>query len=113
MVSDGRWVTTESETRRRKADAVYAQREAERELNFLYDTAEEMGRKLSQIAALFRDVKASQDHLHGPLTQILQLPEMEYGEMVNLVAVKALANAIVAAERTLREASQKVQDLGA
>jgi len=112
MVSDGRGVVTESETRRRKADAVYAQREAQQELNFLCDTAEEMGCKLSKVAVLFRDVKASQDR-QRLLTQILQLADMEYGEMINLAAVKALANTLVTAERTLREASQKVQDIGA
>lgn len=112
MVIDGRMVLSEEEVDRHRADALLRCRKAKQNLSLLLATADQMSKKFSRTAKLLQDLKTSDSLLHGPAVDLLQLPEMEYGEPQNLAAVKALANAIVLAQRQVAEASQHARDLG-
>jgi|HubBroStandDraft_2_1064218.scaffolds.fasta_scaffold721090_2 hypothetical protein len=112
MVIEGRWVMSEEEVKRHQGDALLALREARQELNLLLATAGQMSKKFYRVAELLRDLKTSTSFPRGPAVDLLQLPVMDYGEPLNLAAVKALANAIVSAQKRVAEASQHARDLG-
>ncbi len=112
MVIEGRWVMSEDETKRHRADALLALQDAKQNLSFLRTSVDQMSKRFYRAAELLQCLMTSNDYVHGPAVNLLQLPEMEYGEPQNLAAVKALVNAIVAAQRQVAEASQHAHDLG-
>lgn len=112
MVSGGRWVVTEDEAKRRRADALLAEREALTHLALLHEETDEAAAKLFRLASLFRDVRGSRDILHGPLASILALPETEYSKWVDMGAIRALANETVRSKRAVAELKEKLRALG-
>lgn len=112
MVIDGQWVTTDSEIRRHKADALLAHREAKSEQRFLREEFASKRKKFLALAKLLSEAETSDEFLSGPAVEILKLSDMEYGEVQSLKTVKALAEAIVKANKGVSEALQRVRELG-
>ena len=112
MVIDGRMVLSAAEVERHQADALLECRKAKQNLKLLLATADQMSKRFSRTSQLLADLKTSRSFLSGPAVDLLQLPEMEYGEPQSLASIKALANAVILAQRQVTEASENARDLG-
>jgi hypothetical protein len=112
MVVNGQWITTDEEIKRHKMEALFALQEAKQKLGFLLADVEQMSRKHYRVAQLLGNAKASSDFLQGPAVDLLQLPEMEYGESLNLKSIKALAEAVVIALKQVSDAKARIRELG-
>lgn len=112
MVVDGQWVMSEGEVSRHEADALLALRRAKQNLHLLLTTAKQMSKKLRHVAEVLDEIRPSDNFLRGPAVDLLQLPEMEYGEPQTLTAIKALASSVTKAQRQVTEALQHARELG-
>jgi hypothetical protein len=112
MVIDGRMVLSEADIERHQADALLQCRKAKQNLNLLLATADQMSKRFFHVAKLLADLKTSDSWLHGPAVDLLQLPEMEYGDSLSLTAIKGLANAVILAQKQVADALQHARNLG-
>jgi hypothetical protein len=112
MVIDGRMVLSEADVERHQADALLQCRKARQNLSLLLSEANQMSKRFFRTAKLLAELKTSDSFLHGPAVDLLQLPEMEYGEPQSLAAIKGLANSVILAQRQVAEASEHARDVG-
>jgi hypothetical protein len=112
MVVEGQWVMSEAEISRQQGAALLEYRKAKQALEHLLTTADSMSKQARHVAKLLEDLRRSNDYIHGPGTELLQLPKMEYGETYNLAAITAFANSVILALKRVEEATQHTRELG-
>jgi len=112
MVIDGRLVLSDEDIQRQQGAALLECRKAKQALAHLLATADQMSKRSQRVAKLLQSLQGSNDFMSGPAVDLLQLPDMEYGEAQSLATVKALANSVILAQRQIAEATQRARDLG-
>lgn len=112
MVVDGRLVLSDEEIQRQQGAALLECRKARQALSHLFTTADQMSKRSQRVAKLLQSLQTSNDFMSGSAVELLQLPDMEYGEAQSLATIKALANSVVLAQKRIAEASQHARDLG-
>lgn len=109
---DGRWVMTDGEAKRHKADALLAFQEAKKNLCLLRTEIVSTRKKVLRVAGLLGKAEATNEFLGGPIVEILQLPKMEYADSLSLETIRAQANALVAALKEVEETGKHARELG-
>lgn len=112
MVDNGKWVTTEDEANRHKADALLAFDTAKREQYFLLVEIEKQLRMASKVTRLLQEGVVSSHKDEGLFVELISLPQMEYGDLFNLHGLKALLNAFISKKRQCAELKEKCRQLG-
>ena len=112
MVIEGRWVMTEDETKKQEMEILYRYEKARKSLDALLLTVRQVRKKFAQVANLLNELEGSEFGVHGPATELLKLPNMEYEQVLGLAAVKALSESVIRAQKELAEAMEDKRRLG-
>ena len=112
MVIGGKWVMTEDEIKKQEMEILYRHEKARKNLDALFLTVRQVKKKFSQVTILLGELEGSTFDVHGPATDLLKLPVMEYVEVLSLAAVKALSESVIRAQKELAEAAEDKRRLG-
>jgi hypothetical protein len=97
---------TEDEKKRQKMEILYRHDEAIKSLDGLLLTLRQVRQKLGRVVKLLTELESSEFGLHGPATALLELPKPEYAAVCDFLAIQALAESILRAQRELSEAEE-------
>lgn len=112
MIIDDRSAPAVNEIKRHRADALLELEDAKLELRLMREEIAIKRKRMLRVADLLLKAESSDEALHGPAVEILQLPEMEFGESQALKKIKALSEDLVTAIKRVGAARQKIRDLG-
>lgn len=106
MISNGRYVLSSEEQRRKKADALLESHEATEQLSLLLSEASTLGNQLMEVGRRIRDLRGVNETGNAErevLSANLDLPDRP--------TLVALINSILDARERVRKAQERTRDL--
>jgi len=112
MVINGEYILTDDERKNRKMNALFACDEAQKNLRRLIAEAKIASEKFRKVSKLLGALQVETDDPLRSEADVLTLSEMDFGDFVNVAAVKALANSIALTRRAIADAEEIKLNLG-